>query len=360
MPSPFQPDLAGLAMLARVGDRELRPVLLTHHTREFVSSPARDRRIVATYEALALGLIPLVPDDVVADISAMLRHVPETPARVIELLRGRRTAGSAPHPVTQAASAGLTRLDVADLLTLGDGEVDLALAGNRGAPLDAHAREVLVSRAVKDGSVARALLGRPELSAGERGALFAFASEAASRDAIRVELERATAVSAPALPALSAWRHSRLMRAAGRADVPAVAAELAKVVGLPAAPDWRLDDPAESELFALTLVAAGLPVEDCVRVLLTADRRIAASVPAVFRLREVCRTTSRAVAWQLVGGSEAPRRSRAAASGAAGRAKQVDGARTLSATEPARSSRAPRASAPADRRSRSTTGRDRS
>jgi hypothetical protein len=349
-----------MAMLARVGDRELRPVLLTHHTREFVSSPMRDRRTVATYEALALGLIPLVPDDVVADISAMLRQVPETPARVIELLRGRRTVGSPPHPVTQAASAGLSRLDVADLLTLAEGDVDLALARNGAAPLDAHAREVLVSRAAKDGTLAEALLARTELSAWERGALFAFAPDAISRDGIRVELERAVAVSAPALPALSAWRQSRLMRSAARGDVAGLAAELAKTLGLARVPDWRLDEPAQSELFASALVAAGLKVEDCVRVLLTADRRIAASVPAVFRLREVCRTTSRAVAWQLVGGSTTPRRGRAAASGAAGRPKQAVGARALSATDPARGLSAPPASAPADRRLRSTTGRDRS
>ena len=353
-----QPDLAGLAMLARNGDRELRPVLLTLHTRAFASASQRDRRTVATYEALALGLIPLVPDDVIADIWAVLRQVPEAPARVVELLAARRQARSQPDPRHRAASATLSAFEVAELITLAQAEVDLALARNLAIPLAAPARSILVGRGINDGELARALLARSELSAYERGALFAFAEEAVERDRIRDELDRATAVAAPGLPALSAWRRSRLLRAATKADLPGLMAELGKVLGLSPAPAWQLDEPAGAELFALSLVAAGLAVEDCVRVLLTADRRISASVPAIFRLRQVCRTTSRMSAWRILGACEAPRKSRAAASIPSGR-KKADGARALSATDPVRPAQARQASAPAGRRSRSTTGRDR-
>ena len=110
MSSIPQPDLAGLAMLARKGDPELRPVLLTLHTREFVSAASRDRRTVSTYEALALGLIPLVPDDVIADVAAMLRNVAEAPPRVMDLIGERREAWSRPDPVRTARSAAGCRV----------------------------------------------------------------------------------------------------------------------------------------------------------------------------------------------------------------------------------------------------------
>jgi hypothetical protein len=359
MSSFQQPDLAGLAMLARSGDRELRPVLLTLHTRAFVSA-ARDRRSIATYEALALGLIPLVPDDVVADIWAMLRQVPEAPARVMALLGERRSARSVLDPISRARAAGLTRLDVADLVILADAGVDLALACNPAAPLDAHARNELVTRATRNGDLARALLARSELSAVEKGDLFAFATEAAERDRIREELEIAGAAARAPLPSLSTWRRTRLLRAAAKADMPALLTELGRALGLAPTPEWRLDEAIEAELFALALVAAGLPVEDCVRVLLTADPRIASSVPAVFRLRQVCRSTSRAVAWRLLGAQQPARKAGAAKTSGAARGKQAENARAVSAMEPARPSRARPASAPAGRRSRSTTGPDRS
>jgi hypothetical protein len=358
MPSLSIPDLASLPLLARSGDRELRPVLLTLHTRAFVNAPQRDRRSVETYEALALGLIPLVPDDVVADVFAMLRHVSEAPSRVIDLLTARRSAPALADPRLRAASASLPRAEIADLLALGEAEIDLALARNPLAQLDAHARELLVDRATERASLAKALLRRPELSARERGALFRHADAAEDRDRIREELERSGAVDAPRLPALSAWRRARLLRAAAKADMPGLLDELARTLALASAPDWDLERPAEAELFALSLVAAGLSTEDCVRVLLTADARIAASVPAVFRLRQVCRTTPRAVAWRLVGAHETPRRTRQATEQAK-RPKKVDGARAQAATEPAPAQARP-ASAPAGRRSRSTTGRDRS
>ncbi|NNM72664.1 hypothetical protein [Enterovirga aerilata] len=352
------PDLAGLAMLARNGDRELRPVLLKLHTREFVAAALRDRRAVATYEALALGLIPLVPDDVIADVSAMLQRVPEAPARVIDLLAARRRARSEPDPRERAAAATLSQAESADLLALGDPAIDLALARNRNAAIDAHGRRELVARAAADRALADALLARPDLSAWERGALFRFVRDRAERDRIREELERAAAASAPNLPALSAWRRARILRAAAKADLPELFGELARALGLGEAPPWNLDDPAEAELFGLALVAAGLAIEDCMRVLLTADPRISASVPAVFRLRQVCRTTSRAAAWQLLAARELPRKPARATGAADPRGRKAEGA-PGAVTERARPSPASRASAPAGHRSRSTTGPDR-
>lgn len=356
MPSVHHPDLA---LLARSGDRELRPVLLTHHTREFVAAHSRDRRAIVMYEALALGLIPLVPDDVVADVSAMLRQVADAPPRVLALLVERRALRSDLSPEALAPSEGLTRHAVAELAGLARPAVDRALAGNAAAPLDAHVRRELVGRAVRDEALARALLARADLSAAERGALFVHA-DAAERDRIRAGLETAVAAASPTLPPLSDRRRARLLKAAAAADLPALLAELGRALGLAPAPAWQLDEPVGAELFALALAAAGLSVEDSVRVLLTADRRIAASVPAVFRLRQVCRTTPRAVAWHLLGAAKPVRKARPPSAGQpAERVRRAESARAA-ASEAARPAPARRTSAPAGRRSRSTTGPDRS
>lgn len=358
MTSLHHSDLTGLALLARTGDRELRPVLLAHHTREFVAADRRDRRAVATYEALALGLIPLVPDDVVASVSAMLCQVLEAPPRVLALLGERRTARSDISPKALARSEGLTRHAVCELVAQEQRAVDIALASNVVAPLDAHSRHELVNRAVSDGELATVLLGRADLSAAERGALFVH-GDAAERDRIRAELEGPLAAASPVIPHLSEWRRTRLLRAAAAADVPALLAELGRALGFPSTPGWQLHQPVEAELFALALTASGLAVEDCVRVLLTADKGIAASVPAVFRLRQVCRTTPRAVAWHLLGAAKPARKARAEPRKSGERTKLADAARAA-ASETARPARTPRASVLAGRRSRSTTGPDRS
>ena len=343
MSSLHQSDLAGLAMLARAGDRELRPVLLTLHTREFVSSPTRDRRAVQTYEALALGLIPLVPDDVVADVAAMLKQVPEAPPRVLQLLAERRQARSADATAEDEPPAAVAPP------TVPSAEAD--------EPLDAHQRHALVGQALQDRELAQALLARPDLSAADRGALFRFAADPAERDRIREELVSATAVDAPNLPPLTEKRRERLLAAAADGDVAGLCGELGAALGLASPPGSGLDDLVEAELFALALVAVGLRLEECVRILLTVDPRIAGSVPRVFRLRQICRTTSRAAAMRILGAEPKPRRTRSTKSPK--REAAADGARAASATEPARRSPARPASGPADHRSKSTRGLDR-
>jgi hypothetical protein len=356
-----QPDVAGLAMLARHGDRELRPVLLTLQTRQFVAAPHRDRHMAATYESLALGLIPLVPDDVVAEVAAMLKRVPEPPARVMAMLRQRRSAHSLYDPIRLASGETLDPHDIADLVALARPEVDRALAANGGTVLDAQAVDALVGRAVEDAELARALLARPEPGILQRAALFRFAAEW-ERDRIRVELERAIAVSAPARAILTDARRARLFKLAQAAKFEALRAELGKALRIDPAPAWRVDDPAGAELFALSLAAVGLDGEDCISILLSADRQVAASVPTVFRLAHICRTTSPAVAARLVGAGTAAPAKRAPRRATASRPRQADGARAAASASEAlapRPARGRSASAPAGRRSRSTTGRDR-
>lgn len=364
MQSLAQPDLVSLASMARSGDRELRPVLLVLQARAFVSAAEPDRRMAASFEALALGLIPLVPDDVVADVHTILNGSPHVPEPVRALLRQRRRAHSADEPLRQARSGRLDAVDFAELIAAEDAEIDVALGENDAVVLDGRSLQTLVSRAIQNPTLALALLARSEPSAFDRAALYRFAG-LPERDAIRRDLGTPACVSSGAMPLLSAARRGRILRLAERRNLPGLLAELGKALKVAPAPTWQLDEAPEAELFALALRACGLDAEDCVRVILTVEEALAQSVEAVFSLAEICRTTPQAVARHLVGAGSAGRAVTARASrmpdtAGAPRTKRAESARALASSAPPPRSRGPRANALPGRRSKSTTDRDRS
>lgn len=311
MPSPAHHDPAALASLALAGDRELRPALLVLQARAFASGPQGDKRSAASFEALALGLIPLVTDDVVADVSAILSAAPYLPERVRLSLQQRRNAHSMAEPVRLAASGSLGLDEVAGLVALERPDVDLVLAENPSLTLGGHLLATLVERARREPSLARALLARPEPSAFHRAALYVLADEP-TRMGIRQLLERSGAVASQARPQLSPETRDRLLALAEARQYGLLRSELGLVLSLASAPKWRLKHPAEAELFGLALVACGLPAEDCVQVLLTVHRSLATSVAAVFHLAQLCRTTSPAVAACMVAAGVPPGRLRKA------------------------------------------------
>jgi hypothetical protein len=300
MSSLAHTDLAGLADLAQRRDREIRPLLLRMHTRAFASATVRDGRLLATFEAIASGLIPLVDDDVVDEVESALRSVPDVPSAIRSLL-------------------------------------------------DRHS-----ARARQTALGARAARYRSEAAPG--------------REEIRAALALEPGLADTPLPPLSAARRLRMLKAAATGDLAGVLAEIGRALKLPETPDWRLDRPADAELFALSLVAAGLEENDRARVLLTVDEALARSVRAVFGLTRLCRTVPRAVAAELVravagmprpaeGAAKPARTERGSARDPKPPRTRRDGASATARTAPAPD---PAASGPAGRRSRSTTGPDRS
>ena len=361
------PDPATLAVLAAAGDRELRPVLLLTQARAFrAAGSPHDRRTSASFEALALGLIPLVTDDVVADVSAILNGVEHVPPAVRSLLQERRAAGQMVHPVRIAGSPGLDRADLHWLLDLADPAVDLALACNPVLTLDGHALTPLVERGRSDPALGRAMLGRTEPSALDRSALYVWADEA-KRSGIRHELERALAVAARALPPVPPESAERLLALARSRRYVPLRSMIGRLLAISPAPRWRLKEPAEAELFALSLVAAGFSADAATGVLLTVDRSLASSVGEIFRLAQICRGTASAVAGHLVGAGTAGtkvqvgRRSPDTIAGSAGRRVPLAGrTRDAAPRDLPRPIAAGSGTGPHDHRSRSTRGRDRS
>ena len=95
MRSGCAPDLSDLARLAQHPGDELRPLLLRIHAQAFAAASSRDEAMCGNFATLALGLIPLVTDDVLADTAALLRTIDGVPPGVTAALAGTARAGRA-------------------------------------------------------------------------------------------------------------------------------------------------------------------------------------------------------------------------------------------------------------------------
>ncbi len=357
---PAEPDIAELATIAARRGRGLRPALLRLHAQAFASATRRDRRTIQTFEALASGLIPLVPPEMLAEIADILLPVDQTPPGIMDLLVARMSGRGRDDPSQAASRPGLDQATAMSLCALLRPDVDLALARNPHLRIDGHLLEELVGRAAPDcGPLALALLARAEPGLLHRATLYR-AADAPTRAKIREGLTLRLAVSAALPPRqVSAARRTRILKHAVRRDLPSLLAEVGRGLKMPAPPAWRTSDILEAELLALALTALGLPHADCERVFLTVDPDQAHSVAYVFRLAGICRTTDPAVAAHVLGLGTAPRRSARLAGTEARPRLAGTKARAASAT-PALRTRRPGATVPDGRRSRSTKGPGRS
>lgn len=297
----IEDDLSGLAMMARACVGDLRPLVLRVQTESFVAAPLADRTLVQSYEALALGLIPLVSDEVVAEVEQLLQGADRTPTSIAAALalrlRARRPRGMTTTPAKEQSHIVLDRNQIAELVARDRPAIDLALAEDRRLVIDGYALHELVSRARSRGELARALLARAELTVFDRAALYRHADEG-SRDEIRQGLERSPLGTSG--PDHDSQRRNRILDAADRGDLEGVADELAAALNLKAALRWRLASPADKEVFAAALLAAGLSASDSLRVCLMLPTPVASPSAALLRLARVIRTMSPVVAACLV------------------------------------------------------------
>jgi GNAT superfamily N-acetyltransferase len=348
-------DLSSLAALAQTRDGDLRPLLLRSQTELFVTGP-RDSYAIATYEALALGLIPLVGREVVAEIAQALDGIHEAPARVRAALADRL------HDRAGAVMAAPTESEA---------DPDLAAASDPESVLDGHelARLVDAARARKD--LARALLARRELTVFDRAALYRFADDD-QRAAIRDELGRRLPTESTSRLTLPADIRNHLLATPDGRRTATMLANLGLGPSVEAARSGLAGDPAEQELFAMALLMLGLEADECMPLFLTLDPDLSHSVDAIFRLVRLARATPRQVAAHLAGeGRPTARdgsrhRPGAHPAGAFDRAAPARGTQPLldraggvrgPESDPARRGR--EATAPLGHRSKATTSRDR-
>ena len=319
MSLPAAADLSGLASLARDPRLDLRPVVLRVQTDLFLAAPARDAAVIASFEALACGLLPAVDGVAAAKIARRLARCADAPDAVLEALVAhggearyaviRGAARLAPSlreaaladPDVACALAGRADLDAdtaVRLSELRDDGVDFALAMNRAIELPAFARDELIARAAERAALAQALLSRDDLSAPEEAALYVHA-DAARRGRIRARLEPFAILRRALGATLGDAEVAELLAAAddGRTTFDA---RLADLLGVSPTPAWRFEHPSRHELLAIALAALGAPSETIVRLLLTVEPSIARSVPTVFALAALTRELEQPLAATLL------------------------------------------------------------
>lgn len=281
-------DHGDLALLAQNHAAELRPLLLRVQVQNFADAPHRDPGTVAHFETIALGLIPLVSDDVLADAARVLRGVPETPRPVLcallERLQSTPDESPSGEPLEPVVSGTPCPIEIARDLD---------------RPLHDDTTTDLIGHAASDRALAEALLARPDMTVFDRSTLYAHANEE-QRAAIREDL--ADALASIHLPRLVAGGEAarEVMAVASRRNLDATRTVVATRLGVE--PDTFLfGEPAGQELFLFALVAIGLDHSECVRVLLMLETPGSRSVPTMFRLAELARMTPRPVAAFLVG-----------------------------------------------------------
>lgn len=297
------PDLSGLIELSRIAHLDLKPVILRVQTDLFLQAAKRDRAALESFASLAGGLIPIVDAETAAIVAEKLGPFADTPVSVLVKLaaRGGRVrdivVGSAvtltPDLIEAAqrdgadigasiaARPGLGRGTVADLSRRGDAEIDRALAANTGIVLRGESVGHLVGRARANPGLARLLLARPDLSAGELAPLYLHA-DPIRREAI-CETVAATAALRPCPPPPRDLGGMLLGLSAAH-DVPGFIAALADGLGLP----------------GNFLRAADLHEEEAVYVFLTLDAAVSRSAERVFQLVRLFRTTARGAARDLL------------------------------------------------------------
>src|SRR5687768_2132679 len=88
----FWPDLSGLGS-AEADGRDARARLLKITAEMFVAAPSRDREAVETFESLALGFLPTIDSETLAEIARILAPCPDTPdsVRAYLLVRSPRS-----------------------------------------------------------------------------------------------------------------------------------------------------------------------------------------------------------------------------------------------------------------------------
>ncbi|TDR88944.1 hypothetical protein [Enterovirga rhinocerotis] len=306
------PDLSTLARLAQNPAAELRPLLLRVQAQTFADAQRRDEAMAASFEAIALGLIPLVSDDVVADIAAILDPIPDAPRRVLGALDarlGRRASSYRPSGHDQRHPDGRTPSeDLQAVLSRQNPALDLAIAKDQSVVLDGRALSILVDRAVHQRDLARALLARRETGRFDRAALYRHA-DAATRASIRHDLASVGALSAVLRPAGLGADIPAILAAAEMGDFDSIADLAESRLGCDRTA-LDLNDPAGRELFALTLLALGLDDAECIRVVILLASEASRSVGTMTELAQLVRTTPWPVAAFLAGRDGPRRRSR--------------------------------------------------
>lgn len=301
-------DLSGFGS-SESATPDMRAALLKVNAEMFVAAPARDRESIETFEALMLGSLPRADPATLLELARILAPCADAPATVLDYLvqhspearavvlqhathlpetMNRRQFATPSGRVRLAARSGLDPAAIRRLLLLGEEAVARALAANPAVLPDTASFKLLVRRARCQPVLARILLRRTDLPAGDEAPLY-LAADAARRAAIRTQVAATLAQRRTTLScALTEEDVAELLAVSRRGDAERLEALLSTFLGLPLTTEWRVLELGRHRLLALALKALGMDWRNATRIFLSLHPALSYPLSAIRELvREV-------------------------------------------------------------------------
>jgi len=321
MPARISQELADLARLARNGDLGLSQVSLRVKADLLMSTPQPPREDLAAFSEMAAALIPTIDEPTALILARKLAGWRHSPIAVLTMLAARggvvlvellrhgmplspaelerlAETGDAAIRGALAARRGLTNTAVLLLVSEADRAIDLALIGNREAPLPRAAVDTLIARSRVDTAYQLGLLAREDLSNLELAPLFLRAGPERRLAILESLMAREALHPSERRPAVGSLAFADWLTLAGDDRASAFAAVAGHLGGgAPLAAAMAGD--ASRDLAALGLIASGVRVEDATRFLIRLGDETAHSVERIFALVELMRLVKPSIAFRL-------------------------------------------------------------
>ncbi len=313
-------DLSGFGS-SESATPDMRAALLKVNAEMFAAAPVHDRESIETFETLMLGFLPRADAVTLVDLARILapcsdapgsvldylvRHSPEARSIVLHHDAHRSSDASREQLATHAARMQLADrpdLDPATirkLLVLGESTVEDRLAANPAVMPGTAPFQELLRRARHRPALARILLDRHDLSAGEEASLY-LAAEPERRAMIRGHVSAMLAERRLSLScSLTEEDVAELLHAGRRGDVERLETLLTAFFGFPAPADWRVLEIGRHRLLALALKALGMDRTNATRIFLSLHPALSYPLSAIKELVREVRDVPGPVALALV------------------------------------------------------------
>jgi uncharacterized protein (DUF2336 family) len=321
MPASVSKELADLARLAREGGLDLSPISLRVKADLLLSTPYPSSADLAAFSEMAEALLPGIDEATALILARKLAGWSHTPAPVMaglaakggavlaELLRHGMTlseaelerfveTGDEPMRIALAVRSDLTAQAVIMLVASANRELDLALIGNRSAPMPRAAVDSLIARARIEPAYRPGLLARADLSNLELAPLFLHAGAERRLAILESLMAREALHPSDRRPALTGQTFAEWLELAAE-DRDSAFAAIASHLGGGAALADAIAADASRDLAALALTASGTTVEEATRFLIRLGDDAAHSVERIFAVVALMRSVRPAIAFRL-------------------------------------------------------------
>lgn len=324
MPPDIYSRLRDLAASAEANPGEMRPVLLRVITDLFALHPQHTDEEIRLYEEMAGRLLDDADETTLTNVGRKLSRCADAPAAILKRIRARggepareillkdfriewrelrqiAASGACDQACAVAGRADLDREIARIFAARPEREIIRAIAANPLAPLSGEDLRLLAARGRRDAVLARALLGRGELTL-EHLPLYLFANprERSRLVVLALEAHLAQAGRPQSTAMLDDEAVAQIEAAAVRRKRASFALTMADQMQCDPLSARRLIDDECGDALALAFIAIGLPADAAARIFLIAFPKVALSSEIFGRNMRLFRTIPHRVASRLI------------------------------------------------------------